>query len=82
MVKLPFITLFSLLSGGLCFVHLLCCMKSWTIFMSFIGNVHAVLVRGNRAYSLTKDHTPNNAKEKNRIIKDGIFVLFLQFLSG
>ncbi|KAH3753995.1 protein phosphatase 2C-like domain-containing protein 1 [Dreissena polymorpha] len=35
------------------------------------GNVHAVLVRGNRAYGLTKDHTPLNKKEKNRIIKDG-----------
>lgn len=39
------------------------------IFLS--GNVKAVLVRGNRPYTLTRDHTPYNKKEKNRVVKDG-----------
>ncbi|XP_052815844.1 protein phosphatase 2C-like domain-containing protein 1 [Mya arenaria] len=41
------------------------------IHIANAGNVHGVLVRGNRAYSLTKDHTPANKKERNRILKDG-----------
>ncbi|XP_061189123.1 protein phosphatase 2C-like domain-containing protein 1 isoform X1 [Saccostrea echinata] len=41
------------------------------IYLANAGNVHGVLVRGNRAYKLTKDHTPQNEKEKNRVIKAG-----------
>lgn len=39
--------------------------------MHAIGNVRGVLVRANKAYTLTKDHTPQNEKEKNRVIKAG-----------
>lgn len=39
--------------------------------MHTIGNVRGVLVRANKAYTLTKDHTPKNEKEKNRVIKAG-----------
>lgn len=41
------------------------------IHLANVGNTHAVLVRGNRAYTITKDHTPNNKKEKERIINEG-----------
>ncbi|XP_048772728.1 protein phosphatase 2C-like domain-containing protein 1 isoform X3 [Ostrea edulis] len=41
------------------------------IYVANAGNVHGVLVRGNRAYKLTKDHTPQNEKEKNRVVKAG-----------
>ena len=44
------------------------------MFLS-LGNAHAVLVRGNRAYTITKDHTPNNKKEKERIINEGMAVI-------
>ncbi|KAK6165769.1 hypothetical protein SNE40_022628 [Patella caerulea] len=38
------------------------------------GNVRGVLVRGNRSYQLTKDHTPKNRKERERVIKAGCSV--------
>ncbi|KAK3083234.1 hypothetical protein FSP39_017441 [Pinctada imbricata] len=41
------------------------------IYVANAGNVHGVLVRANKAYKLSKDHTPNNKKEKNRVIKAG-----------
>ncbi|XP_078323765.1 protein phosphatase 2C-like domain-containing protein 1 isoform X2 [Crassostrea virginica] len=41
------------------------------IYLANAGNVHGVLVRGNRAYKLSKDHTAKNEKEKNRVIKAG-----------
>lgn len=46
--------------------------------MHAIGNVRGVLVRANKAYTLTKDHTPQNEKEKNRVIKAGQ----LQYIPG
>ena len=53
-------------------------MQDWGTLLQFdlqfylsSGNVQAVLVRGNRPYILTKDHTPYNKKEKNRVLKDG-----------
>ncbi|KAL4217224.1 Protein phosphatase 2C-like domain-containing protein 1 [Mactra antiquata] len=42
-----------------------------TIYLANAGNVHGVLVRGNRAYTLTKDHTPSNRKERARVVKEG-----------
>lgn len=30
-----------------------------------------MLVHGNRAYRLSKDHTPSNSKERDRIIREG-----------
>ncbi|XP_041362252.1 protein phosphatase 2C-like domain-containing protein 1 isoform X2 [Gigantopelta aegis] len=41
------------------------------IHIANAGNVHGVLVRGNHGYQLTKDHTPNNEKEKSRVIQAG-----------
>ncbi|XP_033728301.1 LOW QUALITY PROTEIN: protein phosphatase 2C-like domain-containing protein 1 [Pecten maximus] len=41
------------------------------IYLANAGNVRAVLVRGNKPYTLTKDHSPNNLKEKERIVKAG-----------
>jgi len=41
------------------------------IHLANAGNVRAVLVRGNRPYCITKDHTPNNAKERTRVIRQG-----------
>lgn len=41
------------------------------IYLANAGNVRGVLVRANKAYTLTKDHTPQNEKEKNRVIKAG-----------
>ncbi|XP_069107456.1 protein phosphatase 2C-like domain-containing protein 1 isoform X2 [Argopecten irradians] len=41
------------------------------IYLANAGNVRAVLVRGNKPYTLTKDHSPNNPKEKERILKAG-----------
>ena len=48
------------------------------LFLFSLGNTHAVLVRGNRAYTVTRDHTPNNEKEKARILKEGLlrFLIF------
>ena len=39
--------------------------------LTVVGNVQAVLVRGNKAYKLNRDHTPNNPKEKVRVTKAG-----------
>ena len=36
-----------------------------------VGNVQGVLVRGNQVYKLTKEHTPYNDKEQNRVLKMG-----------
>lgn len=41
------------------------------IYLANAGNVRGVLVRANKAYTLTKDHTPKNEKEKNRVTKAG-----------
>ncbi|XP_021354131.1 protein phosphatase 2C-like domain-containing protein 1 isoform X2 [Mizuhopecten yessoensis] len=41
------------------------------IYLANAGNVRAVLVRGNKPYTLTKDHSPNNPKENERILKAG-----------
>ncbi|KAL8617478.1 hypothetical protein ACOMHN_048116 [Nucella lapillus] len=35
------------------------------------GDTRALLVRGNRAYRISKDHTPNNPKERERVVRDG-----------
>ncbi|CAH1789884.1 unnamed protein product [Owenia fusiformis] len=41
------------------------------IHLANAGNVHALLVRDNKAYMLSKDHTPKNPKELSRVIKEG-----------
>lgn len=37
----------------------------------FVGNVQGVLIRGNRTYRLSKDHTPHNPRERERVVKAG-----------
>lgn len=44
------------------------------------GNTHAVLVRGNQAYRISRDHTPNNKREKNRIIKEGAITIYIYIM--
>ncbi|XP_071100744.1 LOW QUALITY PROTEIN: protein phosphatase 2C-like domain-containing protein 1 [Haliotis cracherodii] len=41
------------------------------VHLANAGNIHGLLVRGNRPYRLTKDHTPSNPKERNRVLKNG-----------
>ena len=38
------------------------------------GDVKAVLVRGNKPYLLTKDHSPLNIKERERVLKNGNYI--------
>ncbi|XP_005099163.1 protein phosphatase 2C-like domain-containing protein 1 [Aplysia californica] len=41
------------------------------IHVANAGNSHALLVRDNKPYHLTKDHTPNNPKERKRVLNAG-----------
>ncbi|KAL3855116.1 hypothetical protein ACJMK2_014345 [Sinanodonta woodiana] len=41
------------------------------IYLANAGNVQAVLVRGNHPYLISKEHTPSNLKERNRVLKCG-----------
>ncbi|KAK3577283.1 hypothetical protein CHS0354_008376 [Potamilus streckersoni] len=41
------------------------------IYLANAGNVQAVLVRGNHPYLISKEHTPSNLKERNRVLKSG-----------
>ena len=41
------------------------------------GNVQAVLVRGNRPYILTKDHTPYNKNQP--VLNNKVLLLLLKF---
>ena len=54
--------------------RLVCSTKKGWIYLSslcYLGDARALLVRGNRAYRLSKDHTPSNSKERDRIIREG-----------
>ncbi|XP_064598379.1 protein phosphatase 2C-like domain-containing protein 1 [Liolophura sinensis] len=41
------------------------------IHLANSGNVRALLIRGNRPYQMSRDHTPYNPKEKGRVLKAG-----------
>ncbi|KAL5006052.1 hypothetical protein ScPMuIL_017210 [Solemya velum] len=41
------------------------------IYLANAGNVQGVLIRGNRTYRLSKDHTPHNPRERERVVKAG-----------
>ncbi|KAJ8310944.1 hypothetical protein KUTeg_011504 [Tegillarca granosa] len=41
------------------------------MYLANAGNVKAVLVRGNKAFHITKDHSTKNPKECNRVTKAG-----------
>ncbi|XP_074656076.1 protein phosphatase 2C-like domain-containing protein 1 isoform X2 [Tubulanus polymorphus] len=45
--------------------------KMGMIYVANAGNAHAVLVRDNKAYRLSKDHTPTNKRERDRVLKSG-----------
>ncbi|XP_023931873.1 protein phosphatase 2C-like domain-containing protein 1 [Lingula anatina] len=44
------------------------------LHLAHAGNVQAILVRDNRAYRLTRNHTPTNDKERARVIKEGGYI--------
>ncbi|ESO82507.1 hypothetical protein LOTGIDRAFT_236983 [Lottia gigantea] len=41
------------------------------IHLANAGNVNCLLIRGNRSYRLNKQHSPDNIKERKRVIKAG-----------
>ncbi|KAF6016388.1 PP2D1 [Bugula neritina] len=41
------------------------------LYLANTGNCHAVLVRDNRAYQLTKSHTYENLRERSRVLSAG-----------
>ncbi|KAK7111235.1 protein phosphatase 2C-like domain-containing protein 1 isoform X2 [Littorina saxatilis] len=41
------------------------------IHLANAGDARALLIRGNRPYRLSKDHTPSNIKEHDRVIRQG-----------
>ena len=56
------------------------CMSVENLLCS--GNVRALLVRGNKSYRLSKDHSPSNTKERDRVIREGnLFLLLHKSLS-
>ena len=40
-------------------------------FFYLTGNCRALLIRDAKSYRLTKDHTPNNPKERERVLACG-----------
>ncbi|XP_076451912.1 protein phosphatase 2C-like domain-containing protein 1 [Babylonia areolata] len=41
------------------------------IHLANAGDTRALLVRGNRTYRISKDHTPSSSKERERVVRDG-----------